>query len=187
MTKKIFHSLCLVAFTVFLASLVLVMGVLYEYFSRIQQTQLRMQTQLAAQGVELSGMDYFDGLDVQDYRITWIDKDGAVLYESGADSAGMANHLEREEVRQALAEGFGESRRYSATLMARFLYAAQRLADGTVLRLAIAQNTVLTMLLGVGQGLAAVIVIALVLSVLLARRLSRRIVQPLNTLISRVS
>ena len=180
MTKKIFHALCLVAFTVFLASLVLIMGVLYEYFSRIEQTQLRMQTQLAAQGVELSGMDYFDGLDIRDYRITWIDKDGSVLYDSSADSAGMENHLEREEVRQALAEGFGESQRYSSTLMERSLYTAQRLADGTVLRLAIAQNTVLTMLLGVGQGLAAIIVIALILSVLLAQRLSKRIVQPLN-------
>lgn len=180
MTKKIFHALCLVAFTVFLASLVLIMGVLYGYFSRIEQAQLRMQTQLAAQGVELSGMDYFDGLDVRDYRITWIGKDGNVLYDSSADSTDMENHLEREEVRQALSEGFGESHRYSFTLMERFLYTARRLADGTVLRLAIAQNTVLTMLLGVGQGLAAVIVIALLLSVLLARRLSKRIVQPLN-------
>lgn len=180
MTKKIFHALCLVAFTVFLASLVLIMGVLYGYFSRIEQAQLRMQTQLAAQGVELSGMDYFDGLDVRDYRITWIGKDGNVLYDSSADSTDMENHLEREEVRQALSEGFGESHRYSSTLMERFLYTARRLADGTVLRLAIAQNTVLTMLLGVGQGLAAVIVIALLLSVLLARRLSKRIVQPLN-------
>ncbi len=180
MTKKIFHSLCLVAFTVFLASVVLIMVVLYGYFSRIEQTQLRMQTQLAAQGVELGGMKYFDDMDIRDYRITWIDKDGSVLYDSDADNDTMENHLERAEVQQALSSGFGESQRYSSTLMERFLYAAQRLEDGTVLRLAIAQNTVLTMLLGVGQGFAAVIVIALIASVLLARRLSRRIVQPLN-------
>ena len=182
MTRKIFQALCLVAFTVFLASLVLIMGVLYEYFSRVEMTQLRMQTQLAAQGVEKSGMDYFDGMDVRDYRITWIGRDGSVLYDNDAPSAGMANHLQREEVRQALAEGYGESHRYSATLMERSLYTAQRLTDGSVLRLAIAQNTVLTMLLGVGQGLAAVILLALIVSVLLARRLSRRIVQPLNAL-----
>ena len=180
MTKKIFHALCLVAFTVFLASVVLIMVVLYGYFSRIEQTQLRMQTQLAAQGVELGGMKYFDDMDIRDYRITWIDEDGSVLYDSDADNDTMENHLERAEVQQALSSGFGESQRYSSTLMERFLYAAQRLEDGTVLRLAIAQNTVLTMLLGVGQGFAAVIVIALIASVLLARRLSRRIVQPLN-------
>ncbi len=182
MTRKIFRSLCLVAFTVFLCSVVLIMGVLYDYFSRIQTTQLRMQTQLAAQGVEHAGLDYFDGLDIRDYRITWIGADGSVLFDSDADTAAMENHLERGEVRQALAEGYGESHRYSATLMKRSLYAAQRLSDGTVLRLAIAQNTILTMLLGVGQGFAAVIVIALALSVVLARRLSKRIVEPLNEL-----
>ncbi len=182
MTKRIFHSFCLVAFTVFLASIVLIMGVLYEYFSRIEQTQLRMQTQLAAQGVELGGREYFHGLDVRDYRITWIGGQGDVLYDTEADSRVMENHLERAEVRQALEEGYGESQRYSSTLMARFLYAAQRLGDGTVLRLSIAQNTVLTMLLGMGQGLAVVIAMALLLSVLLAGRLSKRIVQPLNNL-----
>ena len=183
MTRKIFRSLCLVAFTVFLASVALIMGVLYEYFSRIQQTQLRMQTQLAAQGVEIGGGAYFDGLDIRDYRITWIAADGDVLYDnSDANTAAMENHLQRQEVRRALAEGFGESHRYSVTLTERMLYAAQRLSDGTVLRLAIAQSTILTMMLGVGQGFAAVIVIALALSVVLARRLSRRIVEPLNAL-----
>ena len=182
MTKKIFRSMCLVALCVFLASLILIMGVLYGYFSRIQQTQLRMQTELTAQGVETSGAAYFDGLDVRDYRITWIGPDGAVLYDSAADAGAMENHLARDEVRQALAEGQGESRRYSATLMTRALYAAQRLSDGSVVRLAIGQSTVLTMLLGMGQGVAAVVVISLALALFLARRLSRRIVEPLNSL-----
>ena len=182
MTRRLFRSHCTVALSVFLASVALIMGVLYGYFSRIQQTQLRMQTQLAAQGVERCGMDYFDGLTVRDCRITWIDGSGAVLYDSTADADAMENHLEREEVRRALASGYGESRRYSATLTERMLYAAQQLSDGTVLRLGIAQSTVLTMLLGTGQGLAAVAVIALLLSAVLARRAARRIVEPINAL-----
>ena len=153
MTRKIFKNLCLVAATVFLASLVLIMGVLYGYFSQIQQTQLRMQTDLAAQGVEAAGADYLDGLHIRDYRITWIGADGDVLYDSAANSNIMENHLQREEVRQALSAGHGESSRYSATLLERSLYTARRLSDGSVLRLSIAQNTVLTMLLGMGQGL----------------------------------
>ena len=78
MTKRIFRSISLVSLIVFLVSLVLIMGVLYEYFSQIQQNQLRIQTALAAQGVADEGMDYFDGLDTQDLRITWIDADGTV-------------------------------------------------------------------------------------------------------------
>ena len=62
MTKRIFRSICLVALCVFLASLVLIMGVLYSYFGNIQQEQLRTQADLAAQGVEQQGLAYFDGL-----------------------------------------------------------------------------------------------------------------------------
>ena len=144
MIKRIFRSICLVALTVFLASVILIMGALYEYFSNVQQAQLKMQTNLAAQGVANVGMEYFRDFEAVNFRITWIDADGKVLYDSVSDSAEMENHLEREEVREALSKGYGESRRYSVTLFERSLYSAQALGDGTVLRLSIPQNTVLT-------------------------------------------
>ena len=149
MTKRIFCSIFFVAFGVFLASLALIMGILYGYFTKVQQAQLKMQTILAAQGVSNEGAGYFQGLDIQHYRITWIGADGAVLYDS--QSVTGENHLAREEVVQAFASGYGESLRDSATLMLRSLYAAQRLADGTVLRLSIAQNSILTLALGMAQ------------------------------------
>ena len=180
MTKRIFRSIRLVAITVFTASVILIMGVLHAYFSDVQQEQLKMQTNLAAQGVMHEGMDYFKDLDVSDYRMTWIDGQGAVLYDSQSDSAGMENHLEREEVKAALVSGYGESRRYSATLMERYLYAARRLPDGTVLRLSISQNSILTLLMGMVQPICIVFAVALLLSVALAVRLSGRIVQPFN-------
>lgn len=182
MTKRIFQSICIAVVSVFLASVLLFMGVLYEYFSRIQYSQLEMQTKLATQGVTNEGAGYFEGLDVKDYRITWIAADGTVLYDSKSDSAGMENHLEREEIRQAFADGMGESSRYSVTLMERSLYCAQRLPDGTVLRLSIAQNTLLTLLLGMFQPICIIFAIAMGLSMILAFRLSRGIVEPLNEL-----
>ncbi len=180
MTKRIFRSICLVALTVFLASVILIMGVLYEYFSSVGQEQLRMQTSLAAQGVTHEGIAYFQDLKVTNYRITWIDRDGNVLYDSMSDTARMDNHLEREEVRQAIGEGYGESRRYSATLLERSLYSAQRLADGTILRLSISQMSVLTLLVGMAQSICMIFAIALILSIVLAVRISKRIVKPLN-------
>lgn len=180
MTKRIFRSICLVALTVFLASVILIMGVLYEYFSSVGQEQLRMQTSLAAQGVTHEGIAYFQDLKVTNYRITWIDRDGNVLYDSMSDTARMENHLEREEVRQAIGEGYGESRRYSATLLERSLYSAQRLADGTILRLSISQMSVLTLLVGMAQSICMIFAIALILSIVLAVRISKRIVKPLN-------
>jgi len=180
MTKRIFRSICLVALTVFLASVVLFMGVLYEYFSNVEQAQLKMQTTLAAQGVTNEGIDYFHDLKVKNYRISWIDTEGNVIFDSASDTAEMENHLEREEVREALSSGYGESKRYSATLMERSFYSAQKLDDGTILRLSISQNSILTLLLGMTQPICIIFVIALILSIVLAIQVSKKIVKPLN-------
>ena len=182
MTKRIFQSICLVAVVVLLASFMLIMGVLYDYFSNNQMSQLKAQAQLAAQGVEQSGADYFSGLDDTGFRVTWISADGTVLYDSDAEAESMENHHEREEVREALETGSGESMRYSTTLMERQLYAAERLSDGTVIRLSGAQYTGLTLVLSMLQPLIVIAAAALGLSLWLASRLSKRIVKPLNEL-----
>lgn len=182
MTKRIFRSICLVAVAVFAASLVLIMWVLYGYFSNAQQEQLKMQTILAAQGVSHEGAAYFDRLETKNLRITWIDAEGNVLYDSQSDAAQMENHLEREEIVEALSEGYGESRRYSETLMERMLYCAQRLEDDTVIRLSVVQYTVFMLVLGMAQPICVVFLAAVVLSVMLAVRLSKKIVKPLNEL-----
>lgn len=180
MTNRIFRSICLVVLAVFFASVALIMGVLYKYFSDVQRSQLKMQINLAVQGVSNEGMGYFDGLDTQNYRITWIGADGEVLFDNQTGDQKMENHLEREEIKEAIANGYGESERYSVTLMERSLYAAKRLDDGTILRLSVAQSTILTLMLGMVQPIAIVFLIAIILSILLAKRLSQKIVEPLN-------
>lgn len=180
MTKRIFKSICIAALGVFFASIILFMVVLFNYFSGIQRKQLKMQTDLASQGVANEGAKYFEGLEIKDYRITWIDEDGAVLYDSKSDYSVMENHLEREEIVEALDNGLGESVRYSVTLLERSIYCARRLPDGTVLRLSMAQNTPLTLLFGMMQPICTIFATALILSLVLASRLSKRIVKPLN-------
>lgn len=112
MTKRIFRTIFLVALGVFLASVVLFMTVLYDYFSAVGQNQLKMHTELAAQGVYHEGSEYFEELEAKNYRITWIGTDGKILYDSVSDADEMENHFEREEVKEALAEGYGQSARY---------------------------------------------------------------------------
>ena len=94
----------------------------------------------------------------------------------------MENHLQRKEIKEALADGFGESFRYSSTLMQRSLYCAQRLKDGSVLRLSVSHGSVLLLLIGMAQPILIIIAIAAILSFVLANKLSRRIVEPLNRL-----
>lgn len=182
MTKRIFKAICTAALGVFVVTLLLIMGVLYEYFSTVQQNQLKSQTVLASQGVEQQGLDYFDGLTAENFRITWIAANGDVLYDSVTDSDGMENHVQREEIRDALNTGYGQSSRYSSTLMKRYLYSAQRLSDGTVLRLSISHNTIFVLLVGMLQPILIVMAVAAVLSFVLANGLSKRIVEPLNQL-----
>ena len=180
MTKRIFRSIFTVAAVILLASFVLITGVLYEYFSNKQVDQLNMQTHLAAQGLEAAGEDYLSDMDISGCRLTWIAADGTVLYDSQAEQSGMENHADREEVRQALKTGHGESMRYSTTLMERQLYSADRLSDGTVVRISDTQYTPLTLILGMIQPVIIIALIALLLSLLLASRMAKRIVKPLN-------
>lgn len=182
MTRRIFRSICLVAISVFAASVALFLLVLYDYFGGVQQRQLQMQTELAAHAVANEGIAYFDGLNSEQYRITWIDADGAIIYDNWSDSTQMENHLEREEIKEALLTGTGESSRYSTTLLERALYSAQRLPDGSVIRLAVSQHTLLMLFLGMMQPLCIIIVIAGALSLALASRLAKKIVEPLNAL-----
>ena len=182
MTKRIFRSTLLVGVAVLAASLVLVMGALYSYFGRVQESQLRDELSLAAVGVEKSGSDYLAQLRSEQYRITWLRGDGTVLYDTQADAATMENHAQREEVQQALATGEGESSRYSSTLLQKTVYYAKRLPDGTVLRLSAVRVTAGVLVLNMLQPILLVLAAALILSGVLAGRLARRITEPLNRL-----
>ena len=182
MTKKIFQSILLVAGAVLLASLLIIMGFLYSYFGGVEENQLRDELSLAAAAVEDGGTDYLSQLTAERYRLTWIAADGSVLYDTKTDAESLENHASRAEVSQALATGTGESTRYSSTLMEKTMYYAQRLTDGTVLRISISRATVGMIAVGMLQPLLLVLIVALILSGMLAKRLSRRIVDPLNSL-----
>ena len=182
MTKKIFHSILLVAGAVLLASLLFIMGCLYEYFGNVEKKQLRDELELASVAVERGGEDYLSSISSERYRLTWIAPDGTVLYDTVTDAESLENHADREEVREALAGGEGESSRYSSTILQKTMYCARRLADGSVLRISISRATAGVLLIGMVQPILIVVIVALILSAVLARRLSRRIVRPLNEL-----
>ena len=182
MNRKIFRSIMAVAGAVLLASLLVIMASLYGYFGGVQEDQLRDELSLAAVSVEDSGEDYLRQVSSDRFRLTWIAGDGTVLYDTRADGESMENHGDRAEVKQALAQGEGESIRYSSTLLRQTVYCAKRLSDGTVLRISVSRATAGVLALGMFQPILLVLIVALILSALLARRLSRRIVEPLNSL-----
>lgn len=182
MTKRIFRAIFIAAAAVLIAAIVLIMGVLYNYFDSIRKDTLKTELYLAAEAVETGGIDYLENVDISKNRLTWIDKDGNVLYDSQGNFAEMENHLEREEIKKALDTGEGSSERYSDTIMEKTLYHAMRLDDGTVLRISVSQAAVPLLLLGIAQPIVIVFIIAMIISFVIASRLSKIIIEPLNNL-----
>lgn len=182
MSKKIFRSILLTACVVLLTSLVVAMASLYGYFSQQRELQLKEELSLAVQGVELSGPAYLERVAASDYRLTWVDGTGKVLYDTQAPADTMENHSQREEIQEALETGEGSGSRMSATLMRRTVYHARRLTDGTVLRISADQVTVLALLLWMSQAILLLVVIAAVVAGVLADRLARQVVKPINGL-----
>lgn len=182
MKKQIFRAVLIAATSVFLASFVLIMGVLYDYFSSVQMKGLETETYIATGAVEKNGKEYLESIKDGDYRITWIANDGTVLFDNKANETEMENHLEREEITEALKTGKGKSTRYSDTLMSRQLYCAEKLSDGSLLRLSSTHLSPWALILNMLQPIIIIIGIAVALAVFLAYRLSQRIIKPLNRL-----
>lgn len=182
MIKRIFGSIYAVVAAAVVVSLAIVMAVLYGYFNSIEYSQLSMQTELAANAVEHEGVDYFKGLNTNGYRITWIDDDGTVFYDSEADASTLDNHSDREEVVEAKESGYGKAKRYSASLSQTTLYRAKRLSDQTIIRLSVTQNSIITLIWGMLWPMAIILFAGLVISYIISSRISRGLVKPLESI-----
>lgn len=182
MTKKIFKSILSVALVILLSSLVMIIGVLYDYFRGVQKNQLRTELAFAAEGVEDSGVSYLEGLNDDSCRITLVGEDGTVLYDSVESADKMGNHADREEIKEAREYGMGEASRYSSTLTEQTIYISKLLSDGSVLRVSVSHATVPALVFGMLQPLIVVLLLAFILSSVLAHRLSEKIVEPLSAI-----
>ena len=182
MTKKIFHSILLVACTVLLACYLVILTSLNDYFTSLRKSQLKTQLSFASTAVEDEGIEYLKNVENGEYRLTLIDTDGTVLYDTGADASAMENHSDRREFQEAFLSGYGESHRYSRTLTEQTYYFAKKLSDDKVLRISTSQVTIVSLLLGMLQPLLVIAFLAILLSVFLAKRASRNLVKPLNNL-----
>lgn len=182
MFKKIFRSSLLTAMIVLLASIFLIMGILHGIFESQLEDQLQKETAFVATAIENEGISYFDNLSKDGDRVTLIDRDGTVLADSQVDVSKLENHGDREEVKQAETEGRGQSVRYSSTMTEKTVYYAQKLDNGQILRISADQFTIVTILLGISQPIAIVVIAAIVLSLILSTNVAKHIVEPINDL-----
>ena len=182
MTSKIFRSTVFVAVVVLLCSLGIVIGVLYNHFTGVQVQQLKDELSLAVTGTEQYGNAFLENVEADRFRVTWIDKDGTVLFDTQVDQTAMENHADREEIQEAFETGSGSAVRNSSTLTEQTYYEAQRLTDGTVLRISTNQASAWALMMDLLWPIILIAVLAIGLSALLARRMATKIVEPLNRL-----
>ena len=180
MKKKLFKNILLsmiVTLSVCMSGMILVLN---KNFVKIEIGQLAKEATLASSGVENDGESYLESINDPDYRITWLDSAGNVLYDTQVNSATMENHSSREEFKKAMNEGEGSSIRYSSTMLQQNIYYAVKLSDNTVLRVAETYDSVLFLTLRLLTPILWIYILAIAISGFLANYLAKRISKPIN-------
>lgn len=167
-------SIVITALIAFVIALALIVGTMYSYFANVQRQQLRTETEMASLAVNSQQLRYLESLPKGDYRITWIAANGQVLYDSEKASGELENHLAREEVKIALIRGYGESQRYSGTMLTRMLYSAQKLQDGSILRLSMPQHTVLKVIWDMGLPIGIILLLVIGFSMIISAKETKK-------------
>ena len=179
MKSQVFRGIVLVSFLSMFICIALIINVLYSYFENELMFNIRNVAECVSYGVEKYGKDYFDDFQC-DQRITWIAHDGTVIYDNQNDASTMENHANREEFKQALKDGVGNSVRYSSIMCQKTIYYAIKINDGSVVRVSNIQYTTLMFVMGIIQPILIIVVITIIFAGILASSISKRILKPIN-------
>ena len=183
MTKKILAGVIGVSLVIMLVCVGLVMGIMYDYMGEKIDEQMASEAILAEEAWLTGGEAFLDRMedrpDIKS-RITLIDSGGQVLYDSVADQSTMENHMEREEVKEALTEGVGKASRTSYTLAEDTRYYAKKTADGNIVRISTSHYSQLGLLLDTFGMIIITVAVLIILSVFISYRVARAIIKPIN-------
>ena len=183
MTKKILAGVIGVSLVIMLVCVGLVMGIMYDYMGEKIDEQMASEAILAEEAWLTGGEAFLDRMedrpDIKS-RITLIDSQGKVLYDSVADQSSMENHMEREEVKEALTEGVGKASRTSYTLAEDTRYYAKKTADGNIVRISTSHYSQLGLLLDTFGMIIITVAVLIMLSVFISYRVARAIIKPIN-------
>ncbi len=195
MIKRIFKNTFWVSMATLFIAYVIIVGILYDYFDHQIKTELKTEAEYIACGIESVGEEYLESFNQSAYisnkvdtsqshknRITWVDRDGIVLYDSNVDEQKMENHKDRDEIRDAMEDGEGYTVRYSNTLDEQTIYYAVGLTDGSVLRVSSAYNTVISIIIAMLQPTLFLVLLIIIVSYFMSRNVAKRIVAPINNM-----
>ncbi len=176
MTGKCFRRIFLSSVITLMITFVIVVGVSQYYFISTLVSDISVEADYAAHGMNVAGDRYLDDLD-STHRITLIASDGSVIYDNQFDISALSNHSDRKEFTDALAHGSGRATRYSSTAAQRYLYHAVRLDDGRVIRVSAAHISTLSLAVRLMIPLLVALALMAIFSYVLARQISHSIRQ----------
>ena len=182
MTSKIFKSVFLLALVVLVAASAIVFAFTYNSYHTLALEDVERECEQLRIGYDEFGTEYLHSLDLDGVRITHVSADGTVLYDSSLSASEAGNHLDREEIAEALLGGEGSAVRTSETFGKETLYYAMLLEDGTVVRVAREHYSAFAMFMNVLQPAMFLLLAVLIFAFITAALLSRSIVKPINEL-----
>ncbi|HIV52026.1 MAG TPA: two-component sensor histidine kinase [Candidatus Mediterraneibacter norwichensis] len=184
MRKRIQRSMMLILAVTLVLFYAIMSVILYNRNLNLLKSEVKQEAEYIRTAVNISGPSYLDRMSQADERtrITQIDENGDVLYDSSSEESDMENHGAREEIKEALASGTGESERVSDTLGRELYYYAVLLDDGTVLRVAKSMDNLAMTALNVLPVMGVLAVIMMGFALMLAKWQTQKLIKPINEL-----
>lgn len=178
MNRKIFRSVLFSTLIALILSLIAVIFISYSTIASEEHNRIQGTGYVLLDIYETRGLDGLTHLTRHEYRITLINPEGTVLYDSQASDISD-NHATREEIKEAMIRGYGESSRYSDTLKERTFYCALKASDGNILRVAITTDTVLAYIIKFSGYLTLIFLVVAIICMFTSFKLTKSILQPL--------
>lgn len=181
MKRKINIQLLGLTAIAIIATLVMVVGVFYELFRREILEDLKSYTHVLAQsGVFEKEEAYLKNIIQNNVRVTVINADGTIRFESSADTQSMDNHSQRPEVIAALEHGVGEDVRNSETMNYNTFYYAERIDDNTILRVAKEADSIWSIFASAFPVIGSIAIILFILCIGLAQIMTKSLLRPIE-------
>ena len=184
MRKKIQSSMILVITLTMLIAYAITTLVVYRQTIHIMEGEVRQEADYINVALDTSGESYLKTMDNVhvDTRITLIDPDGKVKYDSKEDDVTLQNHKNRPEVKAALKNGSGQDIRESNTLNKEMFYYAVKLENGDVLRVSKTVDTAFRTAMKVFPAMGLIALIMLAFAGILVKWQVTRLIRPINRL-----
>lgn len=174
-----------------LAIIATVIGTTIIYYNLFEG---QVRSDLSVSAKLLKDTKYFESVDIDvdqidlstdldELRVTWIDKDGTVLYDNDASAEQLQNHYGRPEIQEAFEQGEGEAVRRSDTMNEDTFYYALRLDNGTVLRVATNAQSIWAVFISAIPIILLIILLIISICIAISHLLTKQLIKPIETMV----